>query len=246
MRRYEPPGVSPETQNKHQQLAGLLNMHATVCKGREGQYWYFDLNAGDGSGSPCIAYEVLANIVGMQWKMVLTEHNPETAVSLVRYCAQHFGQHLDRIAINNLDNRIVTEYYGPGMQKSKHWGVVFYDPNGVLDMSVGTLRPFMGTTIDIFIYYSATAHKRHSTQCTRIEDILHSNIKKHWLVRRPHGPWQWTFIVGTNWYRFPIWKNGGFVSWRSSEGRAIIERLQHTAKELHAKYQAAMSLDEVV
>lgn len=233
---YEDPGKSEETAIKHDQLRKLLDMHIQMCKRSMCNYWYFDMNAGDGSGSPHIAHTALHAAHYPAWSIVLAEHNPATAERLTGYAARFFLP--GHATVRNESNVSVAHVYAPRLRFDTDCGIVFHDPNGVQDLQLDALRPFARTRLDVLIYYSATAHKRAAKSCyadkigyTMIEDILRSGIKTHWLVRAPRTRWQWTFIIGTNWSRFPSWKKAKFYALESPEGRAAIERCQYTTAE---------------
>ena len=55
--------------------------------------------------------------------------------------------------------------------------------------------------------------------------------KKQWLIREPIGKHQWTFMLGTNWKKFPEWKKEGFYRIDTEEGQRVFRRLNWTAGE---------------
>jgi hypothetical protein len=45
-------------------------------------------------------------------------------------------------------------------------------------------------------------------------------------------PFQWTFLLGTNWTEYKAWEQEGFYKVNSSKGAAIMNRISYTLKEL--------------
>ena len=231
------PGVSEETRYKLHTFAGIVQMHTSICSRMQAPYWYFDLNAGYGDGSPARAYPHLVTSP-LDWTMVLCEHNPDTFNRL----ADVWSVHDPRIILHNADNTSVARAYAKRVHGGN--GIVFHDPNGVDDFNIDALRVFQSSRLDLVVYYSAAAHKRvyHAPRTCKaapylIHAILESGIKKYWLVRQPRDKWQWAFIIGTNWSGFPEWRKHGIYQTTSPEGRAIVEKLHYTRKELAAMYQ---------
>ena len=118
-------------------------------------------------------------------------------------------------------------------------GMVYIDPSGDLpDFEyLGELFEFDDfRSIDLLLHLSATNIKRmrNSASCEfgmSLRDCLSMIGKKHWLVREPHKAHQWTFIVGSNWVKFPDFRRIGLHSVKSERGIEILEYLDKTAKE---------------
>lgn len=66
--------------------------------------------------------------------------------------------------------------------------------------------------------------------------------KRHLWVRREEGPWQWTFVIGSNWPNFPRFDARGIVPVSSDAGGAILERINFTHKERQRSMQAALPI----
>jgi hypothetical protein len=62
-------------------------------------------------------------------------------------------------------------------------------------------------------------------------DYIKSIDKKCWIVRKPETQWQWTFLIGSNWVKFPEWKKERFYNLESKEGKEIMERVMYTEEE---------------
>jgi len=111
----------------------------------------------------------------------------------------------------------------------KTFGLVYFDPNGIKMNSDATI--FDGARsiclnpkfryVDILIRLSGTTYKRirkaFPDKYTDLRTQLKTVNKKKWICRKisydEHGyrdPFQWTFLLGTNWTDYKAWKKEGF------------------------------------
>lgn len=228
-------GHSEYTRQKHDNLAGILKMHLDICRGIDQRnalrcWWYFDMNAGDGRGSPAVAWSVLNTCQPpFSWQFVFSEHHYPS------YCA--LGDRFDGfpgVACHYEDNRAVASHYHNQITRLDY-GVVFHDPNGG-EIDLDMLRNFRDSRLDVVIYYSAAGNKRLDTafqgrRGVRLGRIVAEDVKQHWLIRLPEGKHQWTMLIGSNWVDFPAWERRGFYKLRSEAGQNIYDRLNSTARE---------------
>jgi len=232
-------GHGDYTHHKHEHLAGILRMHLDICagiarNGRLARWWYLDLNAGDGTGSPYVAWSVLAEKSPcFPTTCVFVEHNPETYAQLA---AMYDG--VDATCCPQR-NRDVLARLAPSFRGADH-GIAFHDPNGEVDFDLDMLRQLRNTKIDVVIYYAATAHKRMAAafqdkRGVRLASITAQDIKPHWLIRVPEGAHQWTMLIGTGWADFPAWERRGFYRLHSPRGQDLFDRLNHTTRERNAR-----------
>lgn len=109
------------------------------------------------------------------------------------------------------------------------FGMVYSDENGTKqpwDFFREIAQRF--PKIDILIHIGATGHKRSlsSPYVPRVDQpidtIINSIDKTYWLVREPYTRQQWTFLLGTNWSSFPMFKKQGFWPHQSPQGKKFL------------------------
>jgi three-Cys-motif partner protein len=141
----------------------------------------------------------------------------------------------------------------PGIiDKHRGYGLIYHDPNGLPSFDLLReiyQRPNTGK-LDILIRISGTNYKRIRNgvdslgkkkqisdligKYPNLKDQLKSINKKQWIVRDiiDPDPYQWTFLLGTNFVDFKAWESQGFYKIESSKGAAILNRISYTVKEL--------------
>lgn len=142
----------------------------------------------------------------------------------------------------------------PGIiDKHRGYGLIYHDPNGLPSFDLLReiyQRPNTGK-LDILIRISGTNYKRirngtkavsSTVRYPNLKDQLRSINKKQWIIRdivdkdengNPRAdPFQWTFLLGTNWTEYKAWESQGFYKIESSKGAAILNRISYTVKEL--------------
>jgi hypothetical protein len=111
----------------------------------------------------------------------------------------------------------------------KAFGLVYFDPNGIKMNSDATVFDVARSIclnpkfryIDILIRFSGTNYKRirkaFPDKYPDLRTQLKTVNKKKWICRKisydEHGyrdPFQWTFLLGTNWTDYKAWKKEGF------------------------------------
>lgn len=249
-------GESAETAYKLEQLRGLLEMHVAICDGKRWcpDYRYIDMNAGPGiapelkmSGSPLIFLETASRARALPYHALLVEKDRDFAeelrgrVKLFRHVQVEHGDHA----------AIVPAYVG-GLRR-KPTGLLFHDPNGVpsFETLATVARLPKADRLDMLIYLTAAGLKRpngwkakRGRPDTTLKEGLAGIAKSTWLIRRPRGQWEWTFIIGSNWVDFPVWRRAGFVLLDSVEGQLILERLTWKPKPAPAGNQLSLVFDE--
>jgi len=254
-------GNSLNTAIKQIALGHVFKVHARIveCIHRkyrsngwayDPHYVYIDLNAGTGTnddgrpGSPVIAQRVIAEEFKHDLSGVAIEQNEE-AFSLLSQAMTGFqGWQL----IQGDNNEKFGTQLLPSPGKSPFFGLVYADPNGVKDRlplpaMTQFFRQYNARKLDVLIHISATALKRVKGAGTGTEDLqsIMAAIRKDcWFIRDSFGPWQWTFLFGTNWYGWPelnLRVDGidiqniyqlGLRRIRSPEGQAIFSKLFFT------------------
>lgn len=128
---------------------------------------------------------------------------------------------------------------------SKVYGLLYADPTGEMPWTLIADAAARLPRVDILLSLQATTVKRlHGVwpeSKPSLEAALGGIAKTHWLVRELHGPYQWTFLLGTNYPGYARWgmKRIGLVPVDSADGQRIIERAYLTADELAARAQMA-------
>lgn len=80
-------------------------------------------------------------------------------------------------------------------------GLLFCDPNGCFDEHALAAFAKRFPRVDILINVNGSGIKRASVKYgeTRIKSKLSAVSKKHWIIRKPYGKWQFSFALGTDW-----------------------------------------------
>ena len=199
------------------------------------KYNYYDLTAGagydenDNPGSPIIFLQMIKNM-DMPYNAVFLEENKKHAEELQNVVNQ-------KAWVINSDYCNELMKCDDRLHKRK-FGLLYVDPNGIFD--VESIKYFTNiftyATIDILINCNSTAIKRvrissrHQEKRTLYERMV--EIKKtKWLVRKPEGKHQWTFLLGTNMRKFPEFKKINFVDLNSDEGQDIFNYINLTKSE---------------
>lgn len=233
-------GMSECTALKQDHFRGLMKMSLGIVSGIFKRYkiddpfFYFDLNSGPGRygqfvGSPLIFKEE-AEKIGIKHKAMFFERNEQSHAELEK----NIGESSNYITINGDHDRLINF---PGLAKPFH-GMLYSDENGTPPPWAVLQKFFQNknhSKIDCVIYVSATNIKRVFKawgSCHRLVDGMSLISKKYWLVRKPVEKHQWTFLIGTNWADFPKWEKSGFYKINEPIGESILERLNHTSKEL--------------
>jgi hypothetical protein len=244
-------GTSEHTKNKQEVLQHLLKMHLKICRGIFSNYnirqpyYYIDMNAAHGAGSPTIFHTLVTNEITIPYHALLVERDTENAVQLAR-CFQNEPH----VTVKSGDHDDIVPAFVQSL-KGKPYGLCYHDPNG--EVSWNTLaniaRLPASNHIDILIHFTATGHKRIAKATGRLEKIMEyvqQISKKYWIVRKPdtNCSWQWTFLIGSNWDGFPDWKKQHFHRLREEEGQEIMKKLMHTKEEWQKLHQLSF-LDEL-
>jgi len=239
-------GFSDDTERKHQAFESFMRWHTRMAAGviaaHGGHYIYADLTAGPGVytgnghtfyGSPLRALPLVSENFAY-WHALLCEREELEWASLRRSVADLSARGaIDPVlvAVRHGDNRDIAPAWCRALGP-KNYGVVFNDENGVPHFDL--LAELSGLPqlhlTEFVIYLPATAVKwdRRVYQRATLLERLTTIKKRFWLIREPEGRWQWSFLVGTNWPKYPEWTKGGLHRLDSARGTAIFERLNLT------------------
>lgn len=232
-------GYGPQTARKQEDFRGLIRLHLEICQGiftrnlSNHHYHYIDANAGSGqyeghTGSPLIFLEEIKKR-SMLFDAYFLEINPSNCSalrSLVR--TEPNVQVIEGDHHETLPN--------VALRPPPSLGLIYCDPNGTappFDILANLSQKPAYQKMDVLMYLSASNIKRVSNAFSRrrLKDLMAPIAKKHWLVRTPADKHEWTFILGTNWTKFPAWHRAGFYGLDSEQGNTILEYLHCTKKE---------------
>lgn len=247
-------GQSDATKHKNRGFASAFAINLTICRKGKSEwhrtrpYFHFDLNAGSGwnhevnqprgvMGSPLAFLAAAESANKPEFVAHFVEQDDARGKALAkrpkilgdRRCFVHIGDNADFVpAIPAIVRR-------NGEKTEYARGSILIDPNGPTGApwdevaAVSMICP----RLDLFINWSGTAMKRlpdgHEKRL-EVDDLPTLFHKEAWLVRIPHGPWQWSLLLGRN-YRTGDHKAAGFMHWDSAEGAAYIEKLKLTGRE---------------
>jgi hypothetical protein len=251
-------GRSEATADKADGFRKWIGMHVAICRNMISKcekqwpgwpdpcYHYIDAYAGSGTnyelgpGSPVIfATEAAAS--GVRWKAYLideVQRNVEMLKSLVgRSVPEDQQSNASYWAERNEEAicAVVARFRKP----KASYGMLYSDPNGLANHGLARLVSVELPRIDILARLSATSYKRAGR---RISEFMTDVPKDKWSVRAPvpGDKHQWTFLFGTNFEPGLEWRNEGFHLVGSGEGKAILKRLDTTAREAHEMVQPSL------
>lgn len=239
-------GYGEYTPEKLQCFESFLSMHIRWTKAvlQRHPYWvftynYIDATAGCGycpesnmPGSPLV-FLAIAHRLGMPYHADFIEVEPGNHFLLAgaiphdahQYVSTHHGDYCDVLPrlIERLDKNA--------------FGLIFIDHSGAVTELMDRIEilerlSIKHPKIEILIYVPAANVKRvlyHRN--IRLEDCLQGIRKRHWLVRKPMGKHQWTFLMGSN-TPPPEYPSIGFYRLDSQEGQQIFGILNYTNQEL--------------
>lgn len=239
-------GHSTATIAKQASLGFFLNVHISICdaiaaKWRKPRcYYYVDMNAGCGrneqegcDGSPLVFLKA-ATALRMPYKAWFIEKEKRNTEDL-EAALDHLP---DWIICRGDHNDIVPEVIKEIPNYAN--GLFYTDPNGIPSFGLlSSISQIMRVSrMDILIRYAASGGKRAGY---KLADCIAKIDKKFWLVQEPssNDKWQWTFLLGTNWTKFPEMERIRFYRIDSDRGRAILDRLNYTKEELEERQQAS-------
>jgi hypothetical protein len=243
-----PPSMSPyktgpSTPKKDEHFREILKTHLPIVKSilsrkdwADPRYHYWDLNAGygiDKKGRVGSSIEFIAqadNLV-MDYRAFMFERSGRIASILKAHVNGNSGVQVIKGDHNITLPPLFSE------TSSNVFGMIYCDPDGKVpsfDLIGRFARKY--NLVDVVIYISSANLKRGlmspGTKITkRLTEYLSVIPKKHWIVREPMDKHQWTFLIGTNWTNFPVFERIGFHRADSSQGIAIMHRLNTTNEE---------------
>lgn len=243
------PGVCGKyTYEKQITFGKLIEHHLNIVKqiydrknGQWSMYLYFDTFAGsgfvvdndyDGCGSPLIFHRI-ASISDVEYKMVVAEINEKYRNRLLELLT-------DEDAPFEMRNNALD--CCPKFLHKWSYGIAYIDPPmtpETFEIIPQIISDFVKycPQVDVVLYISAGFMKRFSSVAhvnfdKKIAEYLH--LDKDWIVRRPIGRGQYTFLIGTKLFddlNWPVWRSEGFYKISDPEGWRILKRLNYKENE---------------
>ena len=243
-------GYGPHTPLKQDHFAKTIRMHLGIVRGilqrAKEQHWknvdtdcyyYFDINAGPGhdptglKGSPLIFLEE-AQAKNLPYHGVFIEKESES------YAILRSKIHDPNVQILCGDHRkLLPNYFIPDCER---YGVIYVDPSGNIppfDLLAQMSRWPTYSKLDVLINVACATIKRvriceRTIESRNLKELMATIQKKYWIVRKPVGNHEFSFLIGTNWKDFPAYEKEGFYNSQSPLGQQILDRLTYTTEEL--------------
>lgn len=251
---FDAPWISAETERKEQDFRGLLNIHLPICRSILGRqrnplpYLFVDLHGGPGNlryagktflGSPLIALDELAD-ARIPYQTFHFEQSPLDAERLTHGVAQHDQQGTARVHNMLFEQGVPLWLDMLGHQKWRY-GLVYSDPikDPIPVETFNQIAEYL-PRVDLLAYVAANnqykrANANGQGHGRRLADDITAVNKRFALVRKAYRAEQYTFIVWSNWPEFPAWTSQGFYRLDEPRGQEIVEILDCTKAELHAR-----------
>lgn len=233
------PGLCGEhTQEKQDIFSKFVEHHINIVKqiyNKKGQwnpYLYFDVFAGpgwmscqdyEGPGSPLIFKRIMSSFEGINYRMICSENNPDYQVMLTDV--------LEDFELK--DNALEC---CPKSYHEWHFGMAYIDPPMskdsflLLEQIIKDFAKYF-PQLDIVLHISASYIKRlsgmnHVPFDKKLTEFMNC-VNKDWVIRESIGKQQYTFLVGTDYLSWALWKNQGFYKVNSYDGQRILKRLNY-------------------
>lgn len=252
-------GNGSHTIAKQEQFASFMRMHVNIAAGvvkhHGGRYCYVEMNAGPGMmphepgylGTPLRALPlVFARFPTAE--VVLCENDADTCRQLRLHIDSGIADGIYPracVSVRHGDHANILPAWISGL-KDVPYGLLFHDPNGVpsFDVLEEASRDRRTRLMDIAMYFTAAGLKRNlHNGVAPLDQQLRAINKRVWLIREPVGKHQWSFVIGTNWERFPIWSKAGFHTQDSQRGTALLDELSYPEAERRLRHQLPLLLD---
>lgn len=239
------------TAQKQTIFSKFIEHHINIVKriyekngGQRKEYLYFDVFAGPGYIVNCKYYEGPTSALKFHQLMSLENIKYKIIVAEIDIARRSSLQ--DILITENAPFTLKEDAIDccPKYYHKWHFGLAYIDPPMTVESFLLTeqlLKDFSEycPQIDIMIYITAAYMKRfkgmgHVPFDTRLLELMKCAKNKDWVVRKPIGSQQYTFLVGTKITKdltWALWANEKFHRADSYNGKKILTRLNYNEKE---------------
>lgn len=243
-------GCSDYTPTKEQHYAKILSAHIALSRSVISKYQWtnrdyllIDATAGSGIvngivGSPLVFLDQAR--LFENWRAVFIEEQKGTYKDLLRSIDQRYGMRDYRMTVIHGSH---VDYISAMNPDSKQIGLLYVDPNGLLNFEAVRIFTQKITRMEILLSFSATAIKRVNGSPLledryHLEDLL--TLKTFAHIRKPYGNDQWSFLLMSNTPIVKEYKSIDLRSVASTEGAEYLRTMNYTKAELNELYQPAL------
>lgn len=246
MKNSQTVGQSEYTVIKEHHYVSILSWQVGVAKRAmsNNQKWrrtylLIDATAGtgrldDGSeGSPLKALSEL-DASGIQYRAVFIERDLASFACLNSCVGRRAELH------NATYQQVIQDFCQ--VPDYKQLGLLYIDPNGTPDFDALVCFARSFPKMEILISVTANGVKRAGKTEIRLSEWIERIGKSHWCVRKPYGPWQWTFLFGSDTpYLAKPYKKIDLYPVSSDLGRKYLDQASLTKDELLKKVQPPLT-----
>jgi len=247
------------TERKQSDYAAFITMHMKMVQSIQSRkawadpvYHYYDMNAGSGivngdDGSPII-FAKQARSLEIRSRALLFEECADSAANL-RQNLRDYDSLCQQFSVIEGDHSHTLLPHLKDDICRQPFGLMYFDPNGNVppfELIRSACKARSMKNVDMLINLAATTVKRARMAFPDKYDDLASTLpslgKRHVLVRRPLHRHQWTFVLLTNWAKFPAMERRGIYRLDSDCGREAMMRISMTAKEIENVFTGELPL----
>lgn len=230
-------GQSEYSPLKEEHYSKILAWHQSLSyhvinNDRRNDYLMIDATAGTGKlyecggidGSPLVFLQQASeHLSDCKWQAVFCEQNPE-----------HFAKLHSNVGAAPCVTLRPESYQDVLRRYTSQWqiGLLYIDPNGTPDFDALCTFARRNPRMEILISVTANGVKRGGLTEYRLHEWIEKIGKKYWAIRKPYGPWQWTFLFGSDFAGFnKNYKSIDLYPVTSPIGKAYMDQATYTREE---------------
>lgn len=252
-------GYGDHSAAKQDDFRSLLSLHIDLVdqmtseanKQWKRYYTYIDMNAGPGcynglTGSPLVFLDKIEK-TSIPYRGIFIEQESENANALGLHLLERNIRGYAAVLNGNHELVMRGGIKPDGFAFDRPtFGLVYHDPSGsvpAFDLLAEVSHRPEYKYMEFMVYLSATNIKRvrrfeeakdGAARVKLLTEYLRFINKSTWIIRKPQGKHQWTFLIGSDWRRYPDWKSRGFYRVDSPEGQSVLKHLTYTTEEIDA------------